>query len=79
VISYVRALDSAVSAARVGFFLEQHRESLMVEDNHLEVLRELSPAQPRYLDGSRTPGKLVQPWNLIVPENVLNRRWEETV
>lgn len=24
-------------------------------------------------------GKLVRPWNLIVPENVLNRRWEETV
>ncbi len=79
VISYVRALDSAVSAARVGLFLEQHRESLMVEDRHLEALRALVPAQPRYLDGGRKSGKLVRPWNLVVPEYVLNRRWEEAV
>jgi predicted transcriptional regulator of viral defense system len=77
VISYVRALGSAISAARVGFFLEQHRESLMVEDKHLEALRALAPTQPRYLDGSRKSGRLVRPWNLVVPEYVLNRRWEE--
>ncbi len=79
VISHVRALGSAISAARVGFFLERHRESLMVEDKHLEALRELAPTQPRYLDGSRKAGKLVRPWNLIIPEYVLSRRWEETV
>jgi predicted transcriptional regulator of viral defense system len=79
VISHVRGLGAAISAARVGFFLEQHRESLMVEDKHLEALRALAPTQPRYLDGSRKSGKLVRPWNLVIPEYVLSRRWEEAV
>jgi predicted transcriptional regulator of viral defense system len=78
VVSYVRLLTSAITAARVGFFLEQHRESLMVEGKHLEALRRLAPAQPRYIDSARISGKLIQPWNLVVSENLLNRRWEET-
>jgi len=79
VILHVRTLGSAISAARVGFFLEQHRDSLMVEDKHLEALRALAPRQPRYLDSSRKPGKLIRPWNLVVPEYVLDRRWEEVL
>src|SRR3970040_2338540 len=39
VASYAVKLGSALTAARVGFFLEQHREALMVEDKHLEPLR----------------------------------------
>lgn len=78
VISYVRLVASAITAARVGFFLEKHRERLMVEDKYLEVLQKMAPAQPRYLDSSRKSGKLVRRWNLVIPENVLNRGWEET-
>jgi len=61
----------------VGFFLEQHRGALMVEDQNLEALHVLAPAQARYLDSRREPGKLVKGWNLIVPERVLNRAWAE--
>jgi hypothetical protein len=77
VLSYSRLLGSALTAARVGLFLEQHRESLMVETQHLAALRELAPAQPRYLDSRREPGKLVKDWNLVVPERVLTRSWAE--
>lgn len=77
VLSYTRLLGSALTAARVGLFLEQHRESLMVETQHLAALRELAPAQPRYLDSRREPGKLVKDWNLVVPERVLTRSWAE--
>lgn len=76
-IAYAVKLGSALTAARVGFFLEQHRESLMVEDRHLEPLRQLRPRQPRYLDARRKPGKLVASWNLIVPDDVLGRTWAE--
>jgi hypothetical protein len=48
----------------------------MVEEKHLDGLRALAPAQPRYLDRKREPGKLVSRWNLVVPERVLNRDWE---
>ena len=77
VASYAVKLGSALTAARVGFFLEQHREALMVEDKHLEPLRRLRPRQPRYLDARRKPGKLVVAWNLIVPDDVLGRTWAE--
>lgn len=78
VLRHTRALGSALTAARVGFYLEQHRDSLMLEDKHLKPFEKLSPAQPGYLDSRRQPGKLVKRWNLIVPDYVLSRRWEET-
>jgi len=77
VLAYTRLLGSALTAARVGFFLEQHRESLMVEAKHFNALRALAPAQPRYLDSRREPGRLVKDWNLVVPERVLARSWAE--
>jgi predicted transcriptional regulator of viral defense system len=77
VASYAVKLGSALTAARVGFFLDQHREALMVEDKHLDPLRRLRPRQPRYLDARRKPGKLVAAWNLIVPDHVLGRTWAE--
>jgi len=77
VISYTSKRGSALTAARVGFFLDQHRETLMVEESHLERLRKLRPRQPRYLDARRKLGKLVTSWNLIVPGEVLDRTWAE--
>ncbi len=77
VVAYTRVLGSALTAARVGFFLETHREPLMVAPHNLEALRELAPAQPRYLDARRERGKLVAGWNLVVPERVLARSWIE--
>lgn len=77
IISYALRRESALTTARVGLFLEQHREALMVEDPHLERLRQHRPRQPRYLDARRKPGKLVASWNLIVPEDVLGRTWAD--
>jgi predicted transcriptional regulator of viral defense system len=77
VTAYAVKLRSALTVARVGFFLEQHREALMVEDRHLEPLRQLRPRQPRYFDARRKPGKLVASWNLIVPDDVIGRTWAE--
>ena len=76
VLAYAKSLGSAVAAARAGFFLDQHREPLMVEEKHLDGFRALMPAQPRYFDPRREPGKFVSAWNLVVPERVLNRNWE---
>ena len=77
VLRFTELKKSALMAARVGFFLEQHRQTLMVEPGHLDALRKLAPAQPRYLDSKRESGKLVAKWNLVVPERVLNRSWTE--
>lgn len=77
VLAYAGLLGSALTAARVGFFLEQHRESLMVEAHHLDAFRALAPTQPRYFDARQEPGKLSKGWNLIVPTQVLTRSWAE--
>lgn len=78
VIDYVLMTRSATAVAKVGFFLEQHRNTLMVEEAQLDLLRKHIPNQPCYLDRSRRePGKLVNSWQLVVPPTVLERTWEE--
>ena len=77
VTKYALGIGSALTAARVGFFLEQHRNALMVEDHYLDALRQRAPSQAAYLDPARPPGRLVAGWNLIVPKEVLTRSWEE--
>jgi len=78
VIKYALLLGNATTIAKVGFFLEQHRESLMVEQRHLKSLREHRPKRPHYMVlGGRKPGHLVSDWNLVVTREVLERSWEE--
>ena len=77
VISYTLALGTALTTGRVGFFLEQHRDALFVENRHLEALKSQRPRQVRYFDPARRAGQLVKRWRLIVPDDVLRRSWEE--
>ena len=80
VVEYVLLLENATTAAKVGFFLEQHKETLMVDDVHLKPLRKLCPQRPHYLiRGKRQGGRLVKEWNLMVPDEILNQSWEEVL
>lgn len=80
VVEYSRLLGNATTIAKVGFFLEQHRESLMVDDEHLKQLHPHKPRQPHYLDSAnRKSGKLVANWNLVVPVALFERTWEEVL
>ena len=79
VVAYARLLENATTAAKVGFFLEQHREPLMVPETHLDALRKLRPKQPHYLARNRLKGcQWAKGWNLMVPPEILNRSWGET-
>jgi predicted transcriptional regulator of viral defense system len=78
VVEYALKLNSALTIARVGFFLEQHRDALMVEERHLQPLRARAPKRRQYFERrKRKGGKLVHDWNLIVPQGVLDRSWQE--
>jgi len=77
VVEYALLLENATTAAKAGFFLEQHKEALMVETSHLEPLRARRPRKPHYLERGRRRGRLVSDWNLVVPEEVLERAWQE--
>ncbi len=78
VITYVRLLGNATTAARVGYCLERLRERLAVEELHLKHLEELRPRQPHYLDRKRKDRqKLMARWNLVVPQSFHESSWRE--
>ena len=76
-VRYVRALGKATAAGAMGFWLEREQKRLGVPDAALEELRTLMPAQPRYVLGTRSgEGKTARDWNVILPVDVLERRFE---
>lgn len=80
VVAYARLLGNATTGAKVGFFLAQHRETLMVEDRFLNVLQDMRPRQPHYMNRSKRKfGRFVSEWNLVVPREILERTWGEVL
>lgn len=80
VAEYSHLLGNATTAAKVGFFLEQHKETLMVNNAHLKPLIKLRPKQPHYLIRSKRKGcQWVKKWNLMVPSEILNKSWGEVL
>ncbi|MBM3298424.1 MAG: transcriptional regulator [Deltaproteobacteria bacterium] len=80
VVEYSTLLENATTAAKVGFFLDQHKETLMVEDSLLNPLRKLRPRQPHYLiRGKRKGCQWVKDWNLMIPAEIMNKSWGEVL
>ncbi|MBI4699033.1 MAG: transcriptional regulator [Nitrospirae bacterium] len=78
VVEYTLLLDNSTTAAKVGFYLEQHRDALMVNKIHLDKLKLIRPQVPHYMvREGRKSGRLVKEWNLVVPAQILERSWEE--
>jgi predicted transcriptional regulator of viral defense system len=78
IVEYTLLLDNATTVGKVGWYLDLHRDSLMVQEEHLSALREHRPRQPRYVD-RREPGptRLIRDWNLVVPQALAEQRWSE--
>lgn len=78
VLKYVLLLANSTTIAKLGFFLEMHRETLMVPEHYLEELRKHCPIKPHYMDRTQNePQKMITKWNLVVPLSLINRSWEE--
>jgi predicted transcriptional regulator of viral defense system len=75
VLDYVHLRNLATLAAKVGLFLERHKENFSVPARVLDDLQSLRPRAPHYVDRSAR-GKLVAAWNLIVPTVLLEGEWE---
>ena len=74
---YVCAHGKATAAGAVGFWLEREQTRLNVPDAAFEMLRALMPGQPRYALGTKSgEGKIAKNWNVILPVNILERRFE---
>lgn len=78
VVACVELLGNRTTAAKAGYYLQQHAEALMIEDRQLDPLRELRPQQPHYLQRGKS-GTLVRDWNLVVPPSLAQRSWEDVL
>jgi predicted transcriptional regulator of viral defense system len=76
VLQYLTMRQQKKLFARVGFFLEQHREQFQVEESFLQQLQSNRPSHPLYWDRTKKGGELQRRWNLIVPVAVARRQWE---
>jgi len=78
IIEYALLLNNATTIAKVGFYLEQHREMLNVEDYFLDQLQTYRPKQAHYMDRERKlPSQFNAKWNLMIPNKILEKSWEE--
>lgn len=80
ILKYLLLLDNATTFAKVGFFLEQHKEALMVDDAFLQKLELHKPKNLHYMERhNRRNCTLLKRWNLLVPRELLNRSWGEVI
>jgi predicted transcriptional regulator of viral defense system len=80
VVAYTLLLGNGTTTAKVGFFLEQHREVFMVKEAHLQPLRQHRPRMPHYVERrDGRSGRLAPAWNVIVPREVSERSWQDVL
>lgn len=78
IIDYAVLIGNAGLIAKVGYYLDTNKDRLMITPKHLHKLQTLRPKSARYMFRSSRTGRLVKSWNLIVPESILEKSWEES-
>lgn len=79
-INYARSLDQASIIAKLGYFLENQRsEYLSTNQKVLEKLLPFIPKQPYYINRKSSIGRgtYIKKWQIIVPDYLHKRQWEE--
>lgn len=78
VVDYALLLGNATTVAKVGLFLEQHQDTLSVDNEHLQRLRMHAPVGPHSIRrGAGGSNVFLPTWNLVVPRAIVDRTWEE--
>lgn len=77
-VEYAILLNNATTIAKLGFFFEQHKEKFLIDEKALAILQSKKPRSIHYLERTkRESGKFIQRWNLVVPNRIIERAWEE--
>jgi len=67
VLKYLRLLDNATTAAKVGHYLDEHRDQHRLTEVQINKVVELIPKHPCYANRSKRCGKtFLKKWNLII-------------
>ena len=75
-VEYALKLDKAATVAKVGYFLEMLPVNRQVEESILNKLAKKVPKCGYYIDKGKK-SKLFKRWNILVPLEIVNKRWEE--
>ena len=76
IVRHTRSLGNAAATGALGFWLEREREQLAVPERALKSLRALAPIATRYALGAKPGyGKSAKDWNVILPTEVVERRF----
>ena len=80
IYDYLILLNNSTAFAKVGFYLEQHKEALMVDEPFLQKLEQHKPQSLHYMERqNRKNCTLLSRWNLLVPEELINRSWGDVI
>lgn len=78
IVRYVSALETGTIAAKVGFILEMCRFNTELDSPWvMDSLTARLTKRPTFLFRKERQGTLVKKWNIIVPDWVVDRNWEE--
>jgi predicted transcriptional regulator of viral defense system len=73
-MDYVLLLNEATTCAKVGYFLEEHRDRFSVTQRHLDRLKAQRPRQPHYVQRNKKASlrqglsrDFIPEWNLWIP------------
>ena len=76
-VRYAEALSNASVAGALGFWLQRNQKRLGVPDRAIDQFRKLAPTESRYVLGAKIgEGKTAKGWNVILPREVAERRYE---
>lgn len=76
-VRYTGSLHNAAAAGALGYWLEREQERLGIPDAVVEELRAMAPRQARYALGAKSgEGKTARGWNVILPLEIVERRFE---
>ena len=64
--------DTLKLGSAVGWFLENFQKSFHVPDSYLAHLENHKSRSPMYLLRSQRGGRLVERWNLIIPDKFIS-------
>lgn len=80
VLEYALLLETKLTIAKIGFFLEQHKDLFRVPTEFLKNLEQFCPKTLVYIDKrikAKYPHRLAKRWNIYIPLNLYNKEWEE--
>lgn len=76
-VRHSSSCGNAAAIGALGFWMERERARLRVPEQALEDLRSSAPSEPRYALGAKPRrGKLAKGWNVILPIEVVEPRFE---